>query len=127
MTCVGISESECPAWDAWANRVAEANDPSSLVSEYAACGVWRPHTVLPFSRMSLVAYLRGWSGWEMVERFVQARLLAGGGGTVRAGRPCFTCGTGAPRGPTSLGHELSTCCVWWRHSSQEVVTVWGTL
>ena len=61
MTCCRYpSESECPAWDAWANPVAEANDPSSLVSEYAACGVWRPHTVLPFSRMSLVAYLRGW-------------------------------------------------------------------
>ncbi|KFG99289.1 hypothetical protein TGVAND_438700 [Toxoplasma gondii VAND] len=56
----GACESECPAWDAWANPVAEANDPSSLVSEYAACGVWRPHTVLPFSRMSLVAYLRRW-------------------------------------------------------------------
>ncbi|KAF4646348.1 hypothetical protein TGRH88_084370 [Toxoplasma gondii] len=79
---MGPAESEYPTWDAWANRVAEANDPSSLVSEYAACGVWRPHTVLPFSRMSLVAYLRGWaadaynSGWEMVERFVQARLAA---------------------------------------------------
>ncbi|KFG56636.1 hypothetical protein TGRUB_434020 [Toxoplasma gondii RUB] len=61
MTCCRYpSESECPAWDAWANPVAETNDPSSLVSEYAACGVWRPHTVLPFSRMSLVAYLRGW-------------------------------------------------------------------
>ncbi|KFG99219.1 hypothetical protein TGVAND_439110, partial [Toxoplasma gondii VAND] len=58
--CLYPSESECPAWDAWANPVAEANDPSSLVSEYAACGVWRPHTVLPFSGMSLVAYLRGW-------------------------------------------------------------------
>ncbi|EPR56750.1 hypothetical protein TGGT1_411520, partial [Toxoplasma gondii GT1] len=61
MTCCRYpSESECSAWDAWTNPVAEANDPSSLVSEYAACGVWRPHTVLPFSRMSLVAYLRGW-------------------------------------------------------------------
>ncbi|RQX66493.1 hypothetical protein TGCAST_390600 [Toxoplasma gondii CAST] len=58
--CRYPSESECPAWDAWANPVAEANDPSSVVSEYAACGVWRPHTVLPFSRMSLVAYLRRW-------------------------------------------------------------------
>ncbi|KAF4646297.1 hypothetical protein TGRH88_085710 [Toxoplasma gondii] len=69
-------ESECPAWDAWANPVAEANDPSSLVSEYAACGMWWPHTVLPFSRMSLVAYLRGWaweSVWEMVGRIAQAR------------------------------------------------------
>ncbi|KYK62197.1 hypothetical protein TGPRC2_428080, partial [Toxoplasma gondii TgCatPRC2] len=63
MTCCRYpSESECPAWDAWANPVAEANDPSSLVSEYAACGVWRPHTVLPFSRMSVVPYLRGWVG-----------------------------------------------------------------
>ncbi|KFG99271.1 hypothetical protein TGVAND_438800, partial [Toxoplasma gondii VAND] len=88
------SESECPAWDAWANPVAEANDRSSLVSEHAACGVWRPHMVLPFSHMRLVAYLRGW---------VSARR------------------------PTSLGHELSSCCVWWRHSCQEVVTVWGTL
>ncbi|KFG56500.1 hypothetical protein TGRUB_434870, partial [Toxoplasma gondii RUB] len=61
MTCCRYpSESECPAWDAWANPVAEANDASSLVSEYAACGVWRPHTVLPFSRMTLAAYLRGW-------------------------------------------------------------------
>ncbi|KFG56639.1 hypothetical protein TGRUB_434000, partial [Toxoplasma gondii RUB] len=61
MTCCRYpSESECPAWDAWANPVAEANDPSSLVSEYAACGVWRPHTVLPFSRLSFVAFLRGW-------------------------------------------------------------------
>ncbi|RQX66554.1 hypothetical protein TGCAST_390200, partial [Toxoplasma gondii CAST] len=60
MTCCRYpSESECPAWDAWANAVAEANDASSVVSEYAACGVWRSHTVLPFSRMSLVAYLRG--------------------------------------------------------------------
>ncbi|KAF4646372.1 hypothetical protein TGRH88_083990 [Toxoplasma gondii] len=76
MTCCRYpSESECPAWDAWANPVAEANDPSSLVSEYAACGVWRPHTVLPFSRMSLVAFLRGWvleSVWEMVGRIAQA-------------------------------------------------------
>ncbi|KYF38432.1 hypothetical protein TGARI_372920 [Toxoplasma gondii ARI] len=62
MTCCRYpSESECPAWDAWANPVAEANDPSSLASEYAACGVWRPHTVLPFSRMSLVSFLRGWA------------------------------------------------------------------
>ncbi|KFG56561.1 hypothetical protein TGRUB_434450, partial [Toxoplasma gondii RUB] len=61
MTCCRYpSESEYPAWDAWANPVADANDPSSLVSEYAACGVWRRHLVLPFSRMSLVAYLRGW-------------------------------------------------------------------
>ncbi|ESS28148.1 hypothetical protein TGVEG_442510, partial [Toxoplasma gondii VEG] len=45
---------------AWSNPVTEANDPSSLVSEHATCVVWRPHTVLPFSRMSLVAYLRGW-------------------------------------------------------------------
>ncbi|KFG29795.1 hypothetical protein TGFOU_407590, partial [Toxoplasma gondii FOU] len=61
MTCCRYpSESECPAWDAWTNPVAEANDPSALVSEYAACGVWRPHMALPFSRMSLVAYLRGW-------------------------------------------------------------------
>ncbi|KFG99251.1 hypothetical protein TGVAND_438960, partial [Toxoplasma gondii VAND] len=57
---VTVWESECPAWDAWTNPVAEANDPSALVSEYAACGVWRPHMALPFSRMSLVAYLRGW-------------------------------------------------------------------
>ncbi|KYK62222.1 hypothetical protein TGPRC2_427920, partial [Toxoplasma gondii TgCatPRC2] len=61
MTCCRYpSDSECPAWDAWANPVAEANDPSSLVSGYAAFGMWRPHRVLPFSRMSLVAYLRGW-------------------------------------------------------------------
>ncbi|KFG56659.1 hypothetical protein TGRUB_433940, partial [Toxoplasma gondii RUB] len=60
MTCCRYpSESECPAWDAWANPVADANDPSSLVSENAACRVWRPHTVLPFPRLSLVAYLRG--------------------------------------------------------------------
>ncbi|KFG30179.1 hypothetical protein TGFOU_407440 [Toxoplasma gondii FOU] len=58
--CRYPSESECPAWDAWANPVAEPNNPSSLVSEYAGCGVWRPPMVLPFSRMSLVAYLRGW-------------------------------------------------------------------
>ncbi|RQX66500.1 hypothetical protein TGCAST_390540, partial [Toxoplasma gondii CAST] len=51
----------------WANPVAEANDASSLVSEYAACGVWWPHTVLPFSRMSLVACLRG-PAWEVVFR-----------------------------------------------------------
>ncbi|KFG56514.1 hypothetical protein TGRUB_434790, partial [Toxoplasma gondii RUB] len=57
---VTVWESECPAWDAWANPVAEANDRSSLVSEHAACGVWRPHMVLPFSHMRLVAYLRGW-------------------------------------------------------------------
>ncbi|PIL95965.1 hypothetical protein TGCOUG_396420 [Toxoplasma gondii COUG] len=57
--CRYPSESECPAWDAWANPVADANDPSSLVSENAACRVWRPHTVLPFPRLSLVAYLRG--------------------------------------------------------------------
>ncbi|KFG27645.1 hypothetical protein TGP89_422430 [Toxoplasma gondii p89] len=62
MTCCRYpSESECPAWDAWSYPVAEANDPSSPVSEYAACGVCRPHTVLPFSRMSFVAYLRGWT------------------------------------------------------------------
>ncbi|RQX66644.1 hypothetical protein TGCAST_389940, partial [Toxoplasma gondii CAST] len=61
MTCCRYpSESECSAWDAWTNPAAEANDPISLVSEYAACGVWRPHMALPFSRMSLVAYLRGW-------------------------------------------------------------------
>ncbi|KFG27799.1 hypothetical protein TGP89_421770, partial [Toxoplasma gondii p89] len=85
MTCCRYpSESECPAWDAWTNPVAEANDPSALVSEYAACGVWRPHMALPFSRMSLVAYLRGW-------------VRAGGGGAVRAGRPCFICDTGAPQ------------------------------
>ncbi|KFG99238.1 hypothetical protein TGVAND_439020 [Toxoplasma gondii VAND] len=59
--CRYPSESECPAWDAWANPVAEPNNPSSLVSEYAGCGVWRPPMVLPFSRMSLVAYLRGWA------------------------------------------------------------------
>ncbi|PIL95905.1 hypothetical protein TGCOUG_396780, partial [Toxoplasma gondii COUG] len=70
--CRYPSESECPAWDAWANAVAEANDASSVVSEYAACGVWRPHTVLPFSRMSLVAYLRG--------------RVRGGGGKGKSGR-----------------------------------------
>ncbi|KAF4646357.1 hypothetical protein TGRH88_084290 [Toxoplasma gondii] len=90
----GACESECPAWDAWANPVAEANDPSSLVSEYAACGVWRPHTVLPFSRMSLVAYLRGWA-WE-----VPPQVTA--------------------RGPTSLWHELSACWVWRRHMVRPV-------
>ncbi|KFG56553.1 hypothetical protein TGRUB_434490 [Toxoplasma gondii RUB] len=71
MTCYRYpSERECPAWDAWSNPVAEANDRSSLVSEYAAFGVWRLHTVLPFSRMSLVASLRGWAaevaGWDEV-------------------------------------------------------------
>ncbi|KFG29548.1 hypothetical protein TGFOU_407750, partial [Toxoplasma gondii FOU] len=61
MTCCrNPAERECPAWDAWANPVAEANDRSSLVSEYAACGVWQPHTVLPFSRMSLVSFLCAW-------------------------------------------------------------------
>ncbi|RQX66642.1 hypothetical protein TGCAST_389960, partial [Toxoplasma gondii CAST] len=84
MTCCRYpSESECPAWDAWANPVAEANDRSSLVSEYAACGVGRPHTVLPFSRMSLVAYLRGWV------------LIAGGEGTVRRACHCYSSDTGA--------------------------------
>ncbi|KFG56658.1 hypothetical protein TGRUB_433960 [Toxoplasma gondii RUB] len=84
MTCCRYpSESECPAWDAWANPVADASDPSSLVSEYAACGMWRPRMVLPFSRMSLVAYLRGWvrgcwlcvvvqSVCEIVGRILQA-------------------------------------------------------
>ncbi|PIL95915.1 hypothetical protein TGCOUG_396690, partial [Toxoplasma gondii COUG] len=73
MTCCrNPAERECPAWDAWANAVAEANDPSSLVSEYAACGVWRPHTVLPFSRISRVAFLRGW--------------VSGGGGKGTNGR-----------------------------------------
>ncbi|KFG29094.1 hypothetical protein TGDOM2_401720, partial [Toxoplasma gondii GAB2-2007-GAL-DOM2] len=38
----------------------------------------------------------------------------GAGGTVRAERPCFICGSGAPRGPTALWHELSTCGVWRR-------------
>ncbi|EPR56850.1 hypothetical protein TGGT1_411020 [Toxoplasma gondii GT1] len=86
MTCCRYpSESECSAWDAWTNPAAEANDPISLVSEYAACGVWRPHMALPFSRMSLVAYLRGWV----------ARVV--------------------PRGLTALWHELSTCWVWRRH------------
>ncbi|KFG30186.1 hypothetical protein TGFOU_407430, partial [Toxoplasma gondii FOU] len=86
--CLYPSESECPAWDAWANPVAEANDASSLGSEYAACGVWRSHTVLPFSGMSLVAYLRGWvrSYWlcvvvqslcEIAGRSVQSLEVAG--------------------------------------------------
>ncbi|KYF38533.1 hypothetical protein TGARI_372310, partial [Toxoplasma gondii ARI] len=85
MTCCRYpSESECPAWDAWVNPVADASDPGSLVSEYAACGVWRPRMILPFPRLSLVAYLRGWvrgyclcvvmqSVWQMVGRIVQAR------------------------------------------------------
>ncbi|KYF38445.1 hypothetical protein TGARI_372830 [Toxoplasma gondii ARI] len=61
MTCCRYpSERECPAWDAWVNPVADASDPGSLVSENAACGVWRPRMVLPFPRLSLVAYLRGW-------------------------------------------------------------------
>ncbi|EPT24422.1 hypothetical protein TGME49_329300 [Toxoplasma gondii ME49] len=121
---VTVWESECPAWDAWSNPVAEANDPSSLVSEYAACGVWRPHTVLPFSRMSLVAYLRGWAS-EVVFRC--GCSLTGSDICLGDGRAYCPGAGGAPRGAASFGHELSTCCVWWRHSCQEVVTVWVCL
>ncbi|KFG56670.1 hypothetical protein TGRUB_433900 [Toxoplasma gondii RUB] len=92
---MGPDESECSAWDAWTNPAAEANDPISLVSEYAACGVWRPHMALPFSRMSLVAYLRGWV----------ARVV--------------------PRGLTALWHELSTCWVWRRHMVRPLYAVGG--
>ncbi|KAF4646340.1 hypothetical protein TGRH88_084550 [Toxoplasma gondii] len=96
-------ESECPAWDAWANPVAEANDPSSLVSEYAACGVLRPHTVLPFSRMSLVAYLRGWvweSVWEMVGRIAQAR-------EVREHKDAGACGVGGSAADDSQRSDVA--------------------
>ncbi|KFG56537.1 hypothetical protein TGRUB_434620, partial [Toxoplasma gondii RUB] len=121
--CRYPSESECPAWNPWANPVAEANDPSSLVSEYAACGVWRPHTVLPFSGMSLVAYLRGWvrSYWlcvvvqsvcEIAGRSVQSLEFAA--------RP-------PPRGPSALWHELPTCCVWRHHRLRGGMRAWGVV
>ncbi|EPR56849.1 hypothetical protein TGGT1_411030, partial [Toxoplasma gondii GT1] len=61
MTCCRYpSESECSAWDAWTNPAAEANDPISLVSEYAACGVWRPYMVRALYGMRFVECMRGW-------------------------------------------------------------------
>ncbi|EPT24429.1 hypothetical protein TGME49_328900 [Toxoplasma gondii ME49] len=116
----GACESECPAWDAWANPVAEANDPSSLVSEYAACGVWRPHTVLPFSRMSLVAYLRGWASesvWEMVGRIAQApemleEKVAGACESECPAWDAWANPVAEANDPSSLVSEYAACGVW---------------
>ncbi|RQX66645.1 hypothetical protein TGCAST_389930, partial [Toxoplasma gondii CAST] len=97
----------------------------SLVSEYAACGVWRPHTVLPFSCMSLVAYPRGcvrgyWlcvvvqSVCEILGRILQASVLAAEALCERHVHVTFAAQV-VPRGLTALWHELSTCWVWRRH------------
>ncbi|EPT24423.1 hypothetical protein TGME49_329200 [Toxoplasma gondii ME49] len=111
--CSGREESECPAWDAWANPVAEANDPSSLVSEYAACGVWRPHTVLPFSRMSLVAYLRGWVS-EVV--FRRGCSLTGSDKSECPAWDAWANPVAEANDPSSLVSEYAACGVWRPHT-----------
>ncbi|EPR56782.1 hypothetical protein TGGT1_411310, partial [Toxoplasma gondii GT1] len=111
MTCCRYpSESECPAWDAWTNPVAEANDPSSLVSEYAACGVWRPHTVLPFSRMSLVAYLRGWVRGYWLRGGMRGWAVVDGGPVCLGDGRAYCPGAGGKRA-TGRGGEW---CVSWQ-------------
>nr|CEL77988.1 TPA: hypothetical protein BN1205_029930 [Toxoplasma gondii VEG] len=62
---------------------------------------------LAFSRMSLVAYLRGWSVWEMVGRIAQGRESV----YEIVGRILQEVEVFA-RGLTALWHDLSTCWVW---------------
>ncbi|ESS28152.1 hypothetical protein TGVEG_442490, partial [Toxoplasma gondii VEG] len=55
-----------------------ARGPTSLWHELSTCWVWRRHMVRPLYAMRFAECMRGWSVYEMLGRFVQARELSGG-------------------------------------------------